>query len=79
MKNRLCLVAAFVFLLATPARAQDLPTIDEAFDKGVLIIETTSNGCFKFDIFLALTRAQQRRVLVFVRDLPEWAGMLFLY
>ena len=79
MKVPLYLATACVLMLITPARADDLPDLDEAFDKSVLIIETASNGCFKFDIYLALTRAQQQRGLMFVRSLPQWTGMLFLY
>jgi hypothetical protein len=79
MKGQLYLVAACALMLATPAQTDDLPDLEETFDKGVLIIETASNGCFKFDIYLALTRAQQQRGLMFVRSLPQWTGMLFLY
>jgi len=79
MKRRFYLAAACVLLLATPASSDDLPKLDEAFDKGVLVIETASDGCFKFDVYLALTRSQQQRGLMFVRHLPPWTGMLFLY
>jgi uncharacterized protein len=79
MKRRFYLAAACVLLLATPASSDDLPNLDEAFDKGVLVIETASDGCFKFDVYLALTRSQQQRGLMFVRHLPPWTGMLFLY
>jgi uncharacterized membrane protein (UPF0127 family) len=64
---------------APPIQAEDLPSLDETFDKDVLIIETADQGCFRFDVYLAITQAQQRRGLMFVRDLPEWTGMLFLY
>ena len=79
MKGQLYLAAACALMLATPAQTDELPALDEAFDKSVLIIETTNNGCFRFDIYLALTRAQQQRGLMFVRSLPQWTGMLFLY
>jgi uncharacterized membrane protein (UPF0127 family) len=74
---RLALICAVVS--ATAIHADELPSLDETFDKDVLIIETVDQGCFKFDVYLAITEAQQRRGLMFVRDLPEWTGMLFLY
>jgi uncharacterized membrane protein (UPF0127 family) len=54
-------------------------TIDEAFDRDVLIIEASQFACYRFDIYLALERAQQIRGLMFVRRLPRDAGMLFVY
>ena len=74
---RLALICAVVS--ATAIHADELPSLDETFDKDVLIIETVDQGCFKFDVYVAITQAQQRRGLMFVRDLPEWTGMLFLY
>ena len=74
---RLALICAVVS--ATSTHADELPSLDETFDKDVLIIEAVDQGCFKFDVYLAITQAQQRRGLMFVRDLPEWTGMLFLY
>ncbi len=76
------LFAAISFLLVTFsqfARAQDLESLDDAFNKDVLLIETASTGCFKFDIYLAITRQQQQRGLMFVRELPPFTGMLFPY
>ena len=36
-------------------------------------------ACHRFDVYLALDREQQRRGLMFVRDLPERRGMFFVY
>ena len=58
------------------AAAQD--ELDDAFDRDVLVI-AARHACFRFDIYLAITREQQRRGLMFVRDLPMTTGMLFVY
>lgn len=54
-------------------------TLDDTFSKDVLIIEASQHACYRFDIYLAVTYDQQRRGLMFVRDLPESTGMLFVY
>lgn len=79
MKTLVYLALICALASAPPIQAEDLPSLDETFDKDVLIIETADQGCFRFDVYLAITQAQQRRGLMFVRDLPEWTGMLFLY
>ncbi|MDX1403952.1 MAG: DUF192 domain-containing protein [Woeseiaceae bacterium] len=53
--------------------------LDEAFDKDSLIIEASKHACYRFDVYLATSRAQQTRGLMFVRHLPELTGMLFVY
>jgi len=52
--------------------------VDQAFDKDVLVI-AARDACHRFDIYLALSRAQQIRGLMRVRDLPSSTGMLFVY
>ena len=53
--------------------------LDAAFDSDTLVITATEHACYAFDIYLALTRAQQSRGLMHVRYLPEFTGMLFAY
>lgn len=65
-----------VCLAALSARAQE--PLDESFDSDVLVI-VARHACYRFDIYLAVTPPQQRRGLMFVRELPEWTGMLFVY
>jgi hypothetical protein len=65
--------------LVSTVRSDEMQSLDEAFEQDVLIIETATQGCFKFDIYLAVTRTQQQRGLMFVRELPQWSGMLFTY
>lgn len=74
---RFNLVTLLLFSAAI-AGAQELPPLDESFDRGVLVIDA-ENACHRFHIYLARTRAEQRRGLMFVRDLAPTAGMLFVY
>ena len=60
-------------------QTEELPDFDDTFESDVLIIETADQGCFRFDVYIAATGAQHSRGLMFVRDLPEWTGMLFIY
>ncbi len=62
-------------LLWTASSGQEL---DERFDRDVLIVDA-EHTCYRFDIYLAITREQQMRGLMYVRDLPETTGMLFIY
>ena len=57
------------------AEAQEL---DERFESDVLVIHAAS-ACLRFDIYIADTRDRQMRGLMFVRELPETTGMLFIY
>jgi len=59
-----------------PVTAEE--SVDQAFDKDVLVI-AARDACHRFDIYLALSRAQQIRGLMRVRDLPSSTGMLFVY
>lgn len=74
---RCCVVALATAAFCGQTGAAD--SLDDAFERDVLIIETAGNGCFKFDIHIAVSRSQQQRGLMFVRELPEWSGMLFVY
>lgn len=57
-------------------RAQD--PLEQSFQSDVLVI-VARHACYRFDIYLAVDRQQQQRGLMFVRELPEWTGMLFVY
>ena len=69
----------FLFALCTvsaPVIAEE--PVDQAFDKDVLVI-AARDACHRFDIYLALSREQQIRGLMRVRELPASSGMLFVY
>ena len=68
-----------VALLLFSALAAASEELDERFEKDVLIVVASKHACYRFDIYLALTRQQRARGLMFVRDLPLTTGMLFVY
>ena len=74
--KRLGLTLAALCVAASVAAAQD--DLADAFERDILVI-AAKHACFRFDIFLARSRDQQRRGLMFVRELPATTGMLFVY
>ncbi|MDX1517683.1 MAG: DUF192 domain-containing protein [Woeseiaceae bacterium] len=74
---RLGLCALLLATCLVAAAADD--TLDDAFERDVLAIVASKHACYRFDIYLAVTYEQQKRGLMFVRELPETTGMLFIY
>lgn len=70
-------VAVLLVLVSANASAQE--SLDGTFERDVLIVVANEYACLRFDVYLALSYAEQRRGLMFVRDLPERTGMLFVY
>jgi len=70
-----------ILIISTLLMAQSYgpAELDEAFERDVMILSAAQHACHRFDIWLALSGAQQRRGLMFVRKLPPDAGMLFVY
>jgi uncharacterized membrane protein (UPF0127 family) len=60
-------------------QSSDVDDLDSAFEKDMLVIAASQHACHVFDVYLALTRAQQARGLMHVRYLPKFTGMLFVY
>lgn len=73
-RGRALLLALLIPVL--PLHAQE--PLGESFQSDVLVI-VARDACYRFDIYLAVDPRQQRRGLMFVRDLPERIGMLFVY
>lgn len=69
-------MAALMLAIAPPGAAQDL---DASFSRDSIVIVASRAACYHFDVFLALSAEQQRRGLMHVRELPAFAGMLFVY
>ena len=63
----------------TPTRAGTVPDLDGHFDFATLEVVNDSGKTLTFDVYLAENFDQQRRGLMFVRDMPETTGMLFIY
>ncbi|MGI9219562.1 MAG: DUF192 domain-containing protein [Woeseiaceae bacterium] len=57
----------------------NLPPLDEAFGQSVLIVSASKHGCIRFDVYVAESNSQRSRGLMFVRDMPDTTGMLFIY
>lgn len=53
--------------------------LGEFFELDRLEIVSDDGEHYVFDVYVATEIAQQRRGLMFVRDLPETSGMLFVY
>lgn len=71
------LIGLLVLLFASVSYGDE--ELDARFSKDVLIVEASDYGCYRFDIYLALNDAQRSRGLMFVRELPDTTGMLFVY
>ena len=70
-------LAVLLFCLAPLSLPAQEP-LAESFESDVLVI-VARHACYRFDIYLAISPQQQRRGLMFVRELPEWTGMLFVH
>ena len=70
-------LTALALLLAGSSAAD--PRLDGVFDGDVLIVAANEYACYRFDIYLATNDMQRAQGLMFVRNLPATAGMLFIY
>jgi uncharacterized protein len=79
--KRLAMLAAGLLTPCTALFAQDYSVADLAkdFSSTVIVIEANEYACYRFDAFVANNDAQRQRGLMFVRNLPQQTGMLFLY
>ena len=71
--------------LETATAQSDVPQsyspedLDAAFSKDTLVIEASLHACHRFHVWVARTRPQLSRGLMFVRHLEPYTGMLFVY
>ncbi len=72
-------VVALACALLAAAAAYSNEDLDEFFGKDVLIVEASEHACYRFDIYVAQTDPQRSRGLMFVREMPDTTGMLFVY
>ncbi len=75
----ICLALIGVPACKAPAETKAAASLEENFERGLLLIEADDGDQLEFDIYLAVDYEQQRRGLMFVRQLPERSGMLFVY
>ena len=64
---------------AAAPRDGTVPDLDGEFEFGVLTVVNDQGRMLEFDVYIATTVEQQRRGLMFIRDMPERTGMLFVY
>lgn len=79
MHGKLRTAALLAAALAAAGTALGQSTLDDDFRRGSIVIEASASACYAFDVYLALTSAQQRRGLMHVKNLPKHTGMLFVY
>ena len=53
--------------------------LDSAFKRRSIFISSSNQSCNHFVVWLAETRNQQTRGLMYVKSLPKNTGMLFIY
>jgi uncharacterized membrane protein (UPF0127 family) len=86
IRQVLLLCAAATALAAGPScgpqpdpKTPRVSGLDAMFELDQLEIVSNDGARHTFDVYLAVDHDQQRRGLMFVRDLPEQSGMLFVY
>lgn len=71
---------AFASVLFTATAGVSFPAgAQETFARSAVVIETVGGGKFRFNVEMAETMAQQAQGLMFRRQMPADAGMLFPY
>ncbi len=75
----LCVVLVIACSPQPATRTGPIPELNEIFDFDVLEIENDAGQRVELDVYVAIDFEQQRRGLMFVRDMPERTGMLFIY
>ena len=72
---------ASIVLLSLAALAVEATgnELDDAFGRTTLVISSSRDACYVFDTWLALTDQQRQRGLMHVREMDDFAGMLFVY
>jgi uncharacterized membrane protein (UPF0127 family) len=78
------ILSAFLMILAAcKAPAETKPagvqSLDADFEHATLIVDADDGARHELRIYLALEFDQQRRGLMFVRNMPQDTGMLFVY
>ena len=77
MMLRILMIVVVSALLSAQNYAES--DLDAAFEKTTLVISSSAHACYIFDVYVAANNTQRARGLMFVRDLPEFTGMIFIY
>ncbi len=73
------LAVLFVANGAVVAQEYSVADLAAAYGRGVIVIAANLHACYSFDVFIAESDTQKLRGLMFVRELPQQTGMLFIY
>lgn len=79
------LATALLLVACTPQAASEsgqpgpVPELDGHFGYDELTVVSDDGAAHEFRVYLATEHEQQRRGLMFVRELPHDVGMLFVY
>ena len=73
------IIAAILLCGSSSAQNYSAADLDAAFNKTNLMISSSGHGCYQFETYVAANSEQRSRGLMFIRDLPEFTGMLFTY
>lgn len=75
----MALIACTPQATSDPGQPGPVPGLDDHFGRSELTVISDDGAAHDFEVYLATESDQQRRGLMFVRDLPPDVGMLFVY
>ena len=82
LMRTLILLAALLLAACSPqpaVKAGTVPDLDGVFEFTSLDLINDNGETLTFDVYLAVNPEQQRRGLMYVREMPATTGMLFVY
>ena len=81
--SRILLITLISLLASCSAPAETsssaVASLDNDFARSLLTVEADDGQTHVLNVYLAVEYEQQRRGLMFVRDMPDDVGMLFVY
>ncbi len=79
IRKNLSLICLFFLALLYSSMSLGSDELDNAFKQRSIMISSSNQSCSHFVVWLAETRNQQMRGLMYVKNLPQNTGMLFIY
>ncbi len=79
IRKNLSLICLFFLMLLYSCLSSGSDELDSAFKRRSIMISSSNQSCNHFVVWLAETRNQQTRGLMYVKSLPKNTGMLFIY
>ena len=78
-RKNLSLICLFFSMLLYSCLSLGSDELDSTFKRRSIMISSSNRSCNHFIVWLAETRNQQMRGLMYVKGLPKNTGMLFIY